>query len=440
MNIFIKMHSSSIILASWPKLAIFWAVVTVLLLVEFVTQNNISQFTYATLYFFWLELFFTGCKWCFVEENWPSFISAAWLLACTLGVWLPFQRVNPSSINFVCLLLAGYSTLRFGMLCAIGMPPLHRQAEKICKILSPEHLAPHTYKYTIYSLGIGSALALSGIYLWFCSIPILSANPELARYQYFNGPFTNNLFRFSFRAFSSLSLISSLYIIAQFNAHMKKIEIGLASLCVVLSSLCMIASGNRGDISALFLFLMIRIFFSLSKKRKTLGGIIISATTLSIFCFLTRYRNIDNILSRNTVFPEVTDAAKLLDAVHVHHVAFAHGNTYLAAALSFIPSSIFPFRETWGFGRYALHILFMGQDTPIAQSYGGLRPTFVGEAWLNGGWLGVVAFGVALGIILGTWHCSSQSLKRLPGAKVIFFLLSLCSVMVSDFYGVFHDS
>ena len=69
---------------------------------------------------------------------------------------------------------------------------------------------------------------------------------------------------------------------------------------------------------------------------------------------------------------------------------------------------------------------------------GGLRPTFVGEAYLNGGFFGVVAFGVVLGIILGVWRCSSQSIKILSGTQVVFFLLSLCSVMVSDFYGVFH--
>ena len=422
-----------------PKAAAyFWTVLTAMLIAAFIMPNSVSLFVDVALYLLWFELCVTGYKWCFKEDNWPSFISAAWLLACTLGVWLPFQRVIPSSVNFVWLFLAGYSALRIGMLCATSMPRFHLQTERICQILSPEHVAPSTYKYGIYTVGICSGLAICSIYLWFCSIPILSDNPELARYQHFNGPFTNNLFRFSFRVFSSLSLVSSLYLIAMFNFGMKKSEMGVAAFSIALSSICMIASGNRGDISALFLFLMIRIFFCLPKKRRIMGAMAIGAATLAVFCLFTRHRNIDRLISFPIVFPEIGDAVRLVDAANTYDVPFAYGKTYLAAALSFIPSSLFPFRETWGFGRYALEILFLGQNMPIAPTYGGLRPTFVGEAWLNGGCLGVIAFGLTLGIFLGIWRCRSQSMMRLSGAQVVFFLFSLCSVMVSDFYGVFH--
>lgn len=423
----------------YSKMAVyFWAILTVIFIAASATQNGITTFVSVALYFLWLEFCVAACKWCFAEENWPSFISAAWLLACTLGVWFPFQSVAPTSANFVCHLLAGYSALRFGMLCAICIQPLHIQTERICRVLSPEYVAPGTYKYGIYVASICSGLAICAIYLWFCSIPILSDDPALARYQHFNGPFTNNLFRFSFRVFSSLSLVSSLYIIAMFNARIKKIEKCIAIASITLASLCMIASGNRGDISVLFLFLMIRVFFCLSKKRKVIGGMIICAITLSVFCFFTWFRNIDKIISLSTIFPEIADGALLLKAARTYDVPFAYGKTYLAAVLSFIPSSIFPFREIWGFGRYSLEILYLGQNTPIAPTYGGLRPTFVGEAFLNGGDFGVVTFGVVLGIILGTWRCCSQFTKRLSGAQVVFFLFSLCSVMVSDFYGVFH--
>jgi len=434
-----KKEASSSNLSASPKLAAcFWAILTVILTVMAATQDGVTFFVYVALCLLWLELCSTGYKWCFIEENWPSFISAAWLLACTLGVWLPFQSVTPSSAKFVFIFLAGYSALRLGMLSSVVMQPLRLPIAQICRVVSPEHIAPRTHKYGIYAVSICSGIVICCIYLWFRSIPILSSNPEFARYQHFNGPFTNNLFRFSFRVFSSLSLVTSLYIVAMFNVRLKKLELFVSIFSVVLASLCMIASGNRGDISVLFLFLMIRIFFCLSKRKKVIGGMLIGAITLSVFCLFTWYRNIDRIISFVTVFPEIPDGVLLLQAAHTYDVPFAYGKTYLAAALSFIPSSIFPFRETWGFGRYALEILYLGQNTPIAPTYGGLRPTFVGEAYLNGGCLGVVAFGMVLGIILGIWRCSSQSIKILSGTQVVFFLLSLCSVMVSDFYGVFH--
>jgi|GEM_PF-3503081 len=434
-----KKEASSSNLSASPKLAAcFWAILTVILTVMAATQDGVTFFVYVALCLLWLELCSTGYKWCFIGENWPSFISAAWLLACTLGVWLPFQSVTPSSAKFVFIFLAGYSALRLGMLSSVVMQPLRLPIAQICRVVSPEHIAPRTHKYGIYAVSICSGIVICCIYLWFRSIPILSSNPEFARYQHFNGPFTNNLFRFSFRVFSSLSLVTSLYIIAMFNVRIKKLELFVAIFSVVLASLCMIASGNRGDISVLFLFLMIRIFFCLSKRKKVIGGMLIGAITLSVFCLFTWYRNIDRIISFVTIFPEIPDGVLLLQAAHTYDVPFAYGKTYLAAALSFIPSSIFPFRETWGFGRYALEILYLGQNTPIAPTYGGLRPTFVGEAYLNGGYFGVVAFGMVLGIILGIWRCSSQSIKILSGTQVVFFLLSLCSVMVSDFYGVFH--
>ena len=438
MKKFIKKIHSADPLPS-PKLAAcFWAILTVILTVAAATLDSATFFVYVALYLLWLELCSTGCKWCFMEENWPSFISAAWLLACTLGVWLPFQSVTPSSAKFVLILLAGYSSLRFGMLSSVIIQPLRLPIARICRVLSPEHVASRTHKYGIYTVSICSGLAICGIYLWFSSIPILSDNPALARYQHFNGPFTNNLFRFFFRVFSSLSLVSALYIIAMFSFPIKKIELCVATLSIALASLCMIASGNRGDISVLFLFMMIRIFFCLSKRKKVIGGMLIGAITLSVFCFFTWFRNMYTIISFAVIFPEIGDGALLLKAAHMYDVPFAYGKTYLAGALSFIPSSIFPFREAWGFGRYSLEILYLGQNTPIAPTYGGLRPTFVGEAYLNGGYFGVVTFGVVLGIILGVWRCSSQSIKILSGTQVVFFLLSLCSVMVSDFYGVFH--
>lgn len=171
--------------------AFFWPFVIGTLVAAQCTEDFFLPLVELSLYLVWIELCVTGCKWCFAEDNWPSFLSAAWLLACTLGIWLPFVGFqNPSSPHFVWLLLAGYVSLRIGMLGAGSMPRLHEQTEKLFRALSPECSAPVTYIYGLYAVGICSTLAICGIYLWFGSVPILSDNPELARYQHFNGPFT----------------------------------------------------------------------------------------------------------------------------------------------------------------------------------------------------------------------------------------------------------
>lgn len=248
----------------------FWLFVTGILVTARCAEDFFLPLVELALYLVWIELCVTGCKWCFAEDNWPSFLSAAWLLACTLGVWLPFAGFqNPSSPHFVWLLLAGYASLRIGMLSAGGMPRLHGWAEKLFRALSPECSAPVTHIYGLYAVGI--CLAVCGIYLWFGSVPILSYNPELARYQHFNGPFTNNLFRFSFRIFSSLSLISSLYIIAVFHTKLQNHKISISIFAVFFSSLCMIASGNRGDFFRYFSFFDDTIcFFPFKGKKESL--------------------------------------------------------------------------------------------------------------------------------------------------------------------------
>lgn len=414
------------------------------LVLPFVWPQLCPQAVEISLHLLWLELIITGCVWCFFEDNWPALVAAGWLLACTLGVWLPFKgtlffaQSPPSFTSFVWMLLLGYSSLRLGLACASRITFLQIALAKLCRVLSPEIIAPRTYKYSLYGISVLSIAAILGFYIYFETIPLFADDPALARYQHFNGPYTHNLARFYYRIFSSLSLVSSFFIVSLYAKNLTTKEKVFAYTTVMLSLGCMLGSGSRGDAAALSLFIAIIAIFSLQGRRRLFVGGILSLFFGIVFCLLTYYRNKSGLVSFAVIFPEIGDAVLLTNAADKHNVPWAWGKTYASAILSFIPSSLCPFRMTYGFGRYSLEILHMGSNTPIAPSYGGLRPTFVGEAYLNGGIPGILIFGFLLGTLLGTWRSLQKKITPESGACVLFFTLSLFTVMVSDFYGLLH--
>ena len=414
------------------------------LLAALVFTDNMLSYLNIALYLFWGELIVAGVRWGGWEDNWPSLVAGGWLLTCSLGVWDFSGRIyfpGPSyaaTVWFLWLLLVGYIALRVGMFAGARARPLSLAIENICRAVSPEHLAPRSFRFSLVALGLCSCVGICFIYAYFGSIPLLSDNPPLARYQFFNGPFTKNLFRFFFRVCSAVSMIAAMYLVVLLNRDFSLKEKFAAVITVVFTLLCALASGSRGDFSVLMLFIGIKTIFLWPAKKRLVPALFTCAVCVTSFCILTLSRIRDGLNSLSSVFPETADGAMLTQAAKAYAVPLAWGKTYLAALLSFVPSSIFPFRETYGFGRYSLEILYLGDDSPIAPTYGGLRPTFVGEAYLNGGIAGVVLFGVFLGVILGAWRGRQGTIQHLSGGWVLFFLFSLLSVMVSDFYGIFN--
>lgn len=71
------------------------------------------------------------------------------------------------------------------------------------------------------------------------------------------------------------------------------------------------------------------------------------------------------------------------------------GRTYLAGLMTFVPRSASNFREIWTFGVATGRTV--GLDT---ETHPGLKPGQFGEAYFNFGLLGVIIFGVLMGIIV----------------------------------------
>jgi hypothetical protein len=430
-------------LLKWASCCLLCCAGAALLFAHFFA-DSMQLFLNIALYLSWVEFAVAGIRWGLWEDNWPSLVGGGWLLACTLGVWdfsghlyCPEAVLAPTAY-FLWLLLLGYLALRGGMAMGAQARSFASVVEKICVALSPEHLAKRSFRYSLVALGVCSCLGICYIYAHFGSVPLFSDNPPLARYQFFNGPFTKNLFRFAFRVFSAVSMVASMYLVMLMHKDLSVSGKIASVFTVAFTMLCVLASGSRGDFSVLLLFIGIRVIFLWPAKKRLVPALMACFVCIAAFCAVTVSRVQSGLDSLSLVFSEISDAALLTQSARIHEVPLAWGKTYLSALLSFVPSSVFPFREAYGFGRYSLGIFYLGREAPIAATYGGLRPTFVGEAFLNGGLVGVLLFGLALGAILGTWKCRQGTIKRLSGGWVMFFLLSLLTVMVSDFYGIFH--
>lgn len=417
-----------------------WILSIPLLVLPFIEPASLTKVLPVLFCILGIEILCAICSWCIIRENWPCFVASTWLFTCALAAFMEDSSIWTRSFSkeyfpyFLWLMLLGYTGLRAGMHFSVFPSKLRALPEEAAKLCSPEKICPRNYTRVIQLICLISSLAVLSFYLYYNCFPSFTDKPALYRYAYFNGPNANSLVRFAFRTFSAISVVSLLFMVVFLKKKEGRHNLLLSCPIVLLALFCSFASGSRGDISMMVLFIFIMIIFSLAGWKRFFVSLALFSLFAALFCFFSYYRTKYSIRLL-TLFPEAFDASILLEAFHKKEVPWAMGKTYLAAFLSFIPSAIFPFREAYGFGRYSLEILFSGNAAP---TYGGLRPSFVGEAYLNFGVPGVFFIGYLLGAVLGLWQKGTASLRNSSGAMVFFFLFSLLTVMVSDFYGIFH--
>ena len=126
-------------------------------------------------------------------------------------------------------------------------------------------------------------------------------------------------------------------------------------------------------------------------------GILSILTMMIILSFLRLPDNdyafisiIIEILYGNT-FSDLRDFAWVLSGFNDD---FLFGKTYVSALISFIPSSLISFRETYGIG------VITNKFAGIVFEHFGLRTGIFGEAFLNFGYLGVIIIGAITGYLL----------------------------------------
>lgn len=175
--------------------------------------------------------------------------------------------------------------------------------------------------------------------------------------------------------------------------------------CVI----CLTLSGNRSDVLLSVILPMILFWISTpaAKKKLGLGGQKMKAGKKSslyivaaIFIILvvglqlSSWRSgsstsiessVNEILDGNS-FSDIRDGAFLIQGLEANFDGeHANGKTYLAAAISFIPSSMSSFREEWAWGRYSAN-----KVAGFAGEHFGLRGGPYMEGYLNFGFAGVL--------------------------------------------------
>ena len=234
---------------------------------------------------------------------------------------------------------------------------------------------------------------------------------------------------------NSIILIYSIIYGFQFATKRKDI------LFFMISVVTLLFTGNRGDVltSVLFpVFVYMLYRTNYSSKQITKNIIILCLMLFVIGCSLSLVRNsnginIQNILTElfyGNTFSDIRDGAYILKGWTDKKIGFLYGKTYLAGALSFIPSRFFSFRKTWAWGRFSTEMLFgwIGHT--------GLRGGNYMEAYLNFGLIGIILVSIIQGLITGGIEniFYEKCIKTRKGLNVMDILFILIISKISGFF------
>lgn len=178
-------------------------------------------------------------------------------------------------------------------------------------------------------------------------------------------------------------------------------------ILIAVALLCIFATGGRTSLFAVLeLIALMAIYRRFQGQPRKATGLIVGL--LAVFgvagLFLASFRAggqfqlsgvIDAALYGNT-FSDVRDGAYVAQGWDLRMAGESlGGNTYLAGLMSFIPSSLSTFRETWSWGYFTTSSLFGWQD------HYGFRGGWSLEMFMNFGFAGVVVAALVAGWLMG---------------------------------------
>ncbi|MGN5734266.1 O-antigen polymerase [Arthrobacter psychrochitiniphilus] len=179
------------------------------------------------------------------------------------------------------------------------------------------------------------------------------------------------------------------------------------ALLVIVGLVCMLFTGGRTSFLSVAQLAILMWVYQRYQNRKGNGTWLIlgSLSLLAVAgLFLASFRAggefqisgiIDDFLYGNT-FSDVRDGAYVASGWDQRMASESlGGNTYLAGLMSFIPSSLSTFRETWSWGYFTTSNLF-GWD-----NHYGFRGGWSLEMYMNFGPVGVIVAAIACGWLLG---------------------------------------
>lgn len=178
-------------------------------------------------------------------------------------------------------------------------------------------------------------------------------------------------------------------------------------LLILLGITCILFTGGRTSLFAVLqLVILMWVYRRFQGRTRRATGAIVAALSVFVVAglFLASFRAggefqlsglLDTALYGNT-FSDVRDGAYVAAGWDERMSGESlNGNTYLAGLMSFIPSSLSSFRETWSWGYFTTSSLFGWDD------HYGFRGGWSLEMFMNFGVAGVVLAALACGWLLG---------------------------------------
>jgi len=252
--------------------------------------------------------------------------------------------------------------------------------------------------------------------------------------------FENTMSRPFLNIFTTLAgVLSTFSLIMMFTK--KKMKLWVALLFIVVN-IFLLLSGSRARFLYPLLYYCIVVILSVRKHNKfyKLFGLGVVFTVIAIILLAIRklslqYTNItvivQQILYGNT-FSDIRDFGLVLRFWENSDLPFLFGKSYVAALLSFIPSSVLPLRNSFSFYYQNVRVVF--SDVIY---HPGFRTGFFGEPYFNFGFWGVVVVGLLLGCMYRFISIKENqillnvSLKKYEKQLLLFQLIIVHNLFVS---------
>jgi len=216
---------------------------------------------------------------------------------------------------------------------------------------------------------------------------------------------------------------------------LKKLLLNKNFLKLIFLIITLFFTAKRGQ---LFIPVFISLVSYLFYKRKFIK-LLVGGSSLIILAAISR--NFSKVLNGNFTFDDVLmslstsffvsirELTRVLTAFNEKGSFFLYGKTYVAGFFSFIPTNINTFKEKYNYMRYTSRLLDGNPDL-----FGGVRSTFVGESYLNFGFLGIIvaSFIFAYIIFFLSLHISKYSNHKFLYYLSTFWLLKLITIPIFE--------
>ncbi|MCP4109530.1 MAG: oligosaccharide repeat unit polymerase [Desulfobacteraceae bacterium] len=385
-----------------------------------------------------LELFSSAVSW-LADNKWGNILCYGWIMLVIIGgaLYAIYFRDDllTEDISFsVSLCLTGYLSLRLGVRSS-GFLTFLNQTILLIKFLFPLSRPARTQNQIFCVLiSISFAAGMLSFFIYFNNFPVFTPNPALSRYLYFNGPYTMGLTRFCYRIFLSGTEISAailMYITVLNNPPPYRLLRFIIILIMLLCIAIIFINASRGPLFRLVIFSVLVGSKKITTYRQTVKLLIIMVFIVSLLFFYSIHRSEGDtdFQSLGSVLypfvPEISEGTLVLSKFHGYSEPFLYGRSFLAGLLTFVPSSLLPFRQQYEINRYNLELAGIRNETS-----GGIRLTMMLEAYINFGVPGSVIISFTIGYLLGK---AFSAFKKYPGQEPfgsIFFSTFLISFAI----------